>query len=141
MLVGPQAQVNSACINNCRPCNFCIIFSLCSVAKQIAPSDADQDLDLNTNLFVMYGVGPTGTGAQALAQHGLGPGLNPLLSQNRFIPAVDAGGDVPFPTVNLLRAHGILMLITWPLLAVSGIFFAAWMRPALPNGEWFKVFL
>ena len=39
----------------------------------------------------------------------------------------------------LLRAHGIIMLIAWPLLAVSGIFFAAWMRPALPNGEWFQV--
>ena len=114
---------------------------MCSVAKQIAPSDADQDLNLNADLFVMYGVGPTGSGAQALQAHNLGPGANPLLSQGRFNPTADAGGDVPFPTVNLLRAHGILMLITWPLLAVSGIFFAAWMRPALPNGEWFKVHL
>ena len=111
-----------------------------SVAKQIAPGDADQDLNLNDNLFVMYGVGPTGSGAGSLPPHALGPGGNPLLSQGRFNPVLDAGGDVPFPTVNLLRAHGILMLITWPLLAVSGIFFAAWMRPALPNGEWFKVY-
>ena len=31
------------------------------------------------------------------------------------------------------------MIIAWPLLAVTAIFFAAWMRPALPNGEWFQV--
>ena len=117
----------------------CYFLFVCSVAKQIAPSDANQDLNLNADLFVMYGVGPTGSGAQALQAHNLGPGANPILSQGRFNPTADAGGDVPFPTVNLLRAHGILMLITWPLLAVSGIFFATWMRPALPNGEWFKV--
>ena len=39
----------------------------------------------------------------------------------------------------LIRAHGILMLIAWPMLAVTAIFFAAWMKPALPNGEWFQV--
>ena len=31
------------------------------------------------------------------------------------------------------------MLIAWPLLAFTAIFFAAWMKPALPNGEWFQV--
>ena len=111
----------------------------CRVAKQIAPSDANQDLNLNSPLFIMYGVGPNGNGANSLPPHNLGPGSNPILSQGRFNAALDAGGDNPFPTVNLLRAHGIIMLITWPLLAVSGIFFAMWMRPALPNGEWFKV--
>ena len=87
----------------------------------------------------MYGVGPTGTGDQALAIHNTGAG-NPLLSEQRVNPAVDAGNLAnDFPRAQLLRAHGILMLIAWPLLAVSGIFFAAWMRPALPNGEWFQV--
>ena len=140
-------QVKLSCqINQCvyTLANDCFTFlSVCSVAKQIAPSDADQDLDLSTRLFVMYGTGPTGSGAQSLLPHNLGnaddASANPLRSQGRFNAAADAGGDVPFPTVNLLRAHGILMLISWPLLAVSGIFFAAWMRPAMPNGEWFKV--
>ena len=109
------------------------------MAKQIAPGDVDTDLDLNNDLFVLYGVGPTGTGAAALLPHNLGPGGNPLVSGGRVNAVADAGAAVPFPTVNLLRAHGILMLISWPLLAISGIFFAAWMRPALPNGEWFKV--
>ena len=88
----------------------------------------------------MYGVGPTGTGAAHLESHLTGAGNNPLLSPQRLNPTVDVanvGND--FPMVQLLRAHGILMLIAWPLLAVSGIFFAAWMRPALPNGEWFQV--
>ena len=39
----------------------------------------------------------------------------------------------------LVRAHGILMIIAWPVLAMTAIFFAAWMKPALPNGEWFQV--
>ena len=32
------------------------------------------------------------------------------------------------------------MILSWPLLVVAAIFFAAWMKPALPNGEWFQVF-
>ena len=87
----------------------------------------------------MYGVGLTGTGAASLPIHRTGAG-NPLLSQQTVNPAEDIGNvGNDFPRAQLLRAHGILMLIAWPLLAVSGIFFAAWMRPALPNGEWFKV--
>ena len=54
----------------------------CSVSKQIAPRDpAPQDLDLNTNLFVLWGVSdsvsqrsPTG----GLATHR--PGSNPAAS-------------------------------------------------------------
>ena len=87
----------------------------------------------------MYGVGPTGSGAGSLLPHNFGPGANPIVSGARVNVSGDVGGVNPFPTVDLLRAHGIIMLIAWPLLAISGIFFAAWMRPALPNGEWFKV--
>ena len=88
----------------------------------------------------MYGVGQMGSGAQALNSHVLGAGGNPLLSADRVNAVVDSGDlGNDFPMVQLLRAHGILMLIAWPLLAISGIFFAAWMRPALPNGEWFQV--
>ena len=114
--------------------------NFCSVAKEIIASGSDEDLNLNVGLFVMFGVGQTGTGEAALASHNFGEEI-PQLSQQRVNPAVD-GGNITgsdFPMVPLLRAHGILMLIAWPLLAVSGIFFAAWMRPALPNGEWFQV--
>ena len=30
------------------------------------------------------------------------------------------------------------MVIAWPLLAVTAIFFAAWMKPALQEGKWFQ---
>jgi len=52
---------------------------------------------------------------------------------------VGVGEDIV--KVILIRAHGILMIIAWPILAVTAIFFAAWMnsKPALPNGEWFQV--
>ena len=114
--------------------------SCCRFAKRIAATDANQDLNLNADLFVMYGVGPTGSGAQALNSHVQGAAGNPLLSADRVNAMVDSGDlGENFPMVQLLRAHGILMLIAWPLLAISGIFFAAWMRPALPNGEWFQV--
>ena len=29
------------------------------------------------------------------------------------------------------------MTIAWLALAMSGAFFAAWMKPVFPNGEWF----
>ena len=31
------------------------------------------------------------------------------------------------------------MITAWILLATSAVFFAAWMKPILPNGEWFQV--
>ncbi len=31
------------------------------------------------------------------------------------------------------------MILSWILLASTGIFFASWMKPILPNGEWFQV--
>ncbi len=66
------------------------------------------------------------------------------ISDRRYNPSTSSafvGGNV-FDTVhkpNLIRAHGILMIIAWPVLAVLGIFFAAFMKPSLPNGEWFQV--
>jgi len=32
---------------------------------------------------------------------------------------------------------GILMVIAWPMLAWLGIGMARYIKPALPNGEWF----
>ena len=34
---------------------------------------------------------------------------------------------------------GIIMIFSWPMLAVTAIFFPAWLKPALPEGEWFQV--
>ena len=30
------------------------------------------------------------------------------------------------------------MIIAWPLIGIIGMFFASWMKPALPNGEWLQ---
>ena len=108
------------------------------VAKKIAPSGAGEDLDLNNDYYVLYGRRRRASSrAGSLMQHE----TNPLIS-SRVVNVVTAGGSVGaqlFPTQPLLRFHGILMIIAWPLLALCGIFFASWMRPALPNGEWFQV--
>ena len=41
--------------------------------------------------------------------------------------------------LNDLFHKGIFMITAWILLAGTGIFFASWMKPTLPNGEWFQV--
>ncbi len=30
------------------------------------------------------------------------------------------------------------MTVAWPFLAVIGIFFSAWTKPAFPKGQWFQ---
>ena len=51
------------------------LFSHCRVAKQIRASGTGEDLDLDTDLFVMFGVHPEGEeGFGALGVHATGPG-------------------------------------------------------------------
>ena len=79
--------------------------------------------------------------AGRLGMHPMGSG-NPLISDSTANPVrdeVDIGADIDEDRIRLTRAHGILMIIAWPVLAVTAIFFAAWMRPALPNGQWFQI--
>lgn len=99
-----------------------------------------QDLDLNNNYYALYGRRMAASGAGALIPHEMGQN-NPSISSVTVNPVTTGGsvGAQTFPTQQLLRFHGILMIIAWPLLALCGIFFASWMRPALPNGEWFQV--
>ncbi len=87
----------------------------------------------------MFGVGPT-AGATSFPAHNLGVGNNPTVTGGRVNAVTDSGDVQGDPTREMLiRAHGILMIIAWPVMAVTAIFFAAWMRPALPNGQWFQV--
>lgn len=71
-----------------------------------------------------------------------GSGPNPSVSAAQTNPTRNTGavGTSSFQQVKdgLVRTHGIFMLIAWPLLANTAIFLAAYMRPALPNGEWFQ---
>ena len=66
--------------------------------------------------------------------------ITPTISKKQYNPASD-GGEIGVKTLKerLITAHGILMLVAWPMLSFTAIFFAAWMKPALPNGQWFQV--
>ena len=111
-----------------------------SVAKKIAATNdtsAPVNVDLNSDLYILYGRRIGDSGAGVLFQHE----KNPTISARRHNPVTDGarGNGDKFPQIPLIRAHGALMLIAWPLLGVCGIFFASWMRQALPKGQWFKV--
>lgn len=80
------------------------------------------------------------SGKGELFSHETGPGDIPQLSDEPLNPlTLSAALDDSFPTSILLQAHGIIMIITWSMLAATGIFFASWMRSAFPKGEWFQV--
>ncbi|XP_064386733.1 uncharacterized protein LOC135335239 isoform X2 [Halichondria panicea] len=116
----------------------------CTVSKRIAPSGA-QDLDLSQPLFVIYArrleASPS---LDTIATHTSGGIAVRGATPSRLLATNSTGTaeENIFDTVhrpNLIRAHGVFMIIAWPLLAVTAIFFATFMRPALPNGEWFQV--
>ena len=65
---------------------------------------------------------------------------DPTVSNSPVNPVTSVGKvGVDIVSANLIRAHGILMIIAYPVLAVTAIFIVTWMKPALPNGEWFQV--
>ena len=117
---------------------------VCRFTRRVVGTDLDapvQDLDLNNPYYVMYGTLDGGVASSgSFSSHTQGGGRIPRLSA-QLVSAVADAGEVQQDNVRrqLTQAHGILMLIAWPLMAVSAIFFAAWMRPALPNGEWFQI--
>ena len=85
-----------------------INISCCRFSKRIAATDPNQDLDLNADLFVMYGVGPDGSGAQALSSHIQGAAGNPLLSVDRVNAVVD-NGDL----IDDFRVTVLIILVIW----------------------------
>ncbi len=115
------------------------------VAKRIAPSGAGEDLDLNNTLSVIFARRvAASTQLNSLSSHAGGGSAVRGVSANQLAitTGMDTAGGSVFDAVhkpNLIRAHGIFMIIAWPLLAGIAIFFAMFMRPALPNGEWFQV--
>ena len=66
----------------------------------------------------------------------------PSMSNGKYNPLTD-DGYIGVNTLKdtLLAVHGILMLVAWPMLSFTAILFAAWMKPALPNGQWFQVLI
>jgi hypothetical protein len=92
---------------------------------------------------VLYGWSNGNPATARLTTHKVGGAPNPAISANQINVAnttgVQSAGDFDRVRIILIQAHGTLMLIAWPLLATTAIFFASYMRPALPNGEWFQV--
>ena len=114
--------------------------------RSIAGSNDPKSLNLNDSYYVMYGRSSgkiADDGTLKYHQTSGGANLNPKMSESLVNPTNDTGSQTPesFDRIKkiLIQSHGILMLLAWPLLASNGIFFASFMRPALPNGEWFQV--
>lgn len=113
--------------------------------KKIAPSDPEpEDIDLDSDVFIMYGSTSHTSLGQALSSHRSSASFNrweqyrnPYLTEHQFNPAKDVGGALP--STRLLRAHGVIMMVAWPLLAVTAIFLATWMKVYVPKGRWLQV--
>ena len=109
-----------------------------SIAKKIVAVDPPPvDVNLDSDIYILFGRRKTASVADKLLIHE----EFPKISAKRYNPVRDdaKGKEDNFPKLPLVRAHGVLMLIAWPLFGMSGIFFAAWMQPALPKGQWFQV--
>eukprot|EP00731_Ephydatia_muelleri_P023075 Em0015g658a len=115
----------------------------CSFSRLIDTGDFLHDKNLNDSYYLLYAVVDTKPGSTlGLSRHSQTP-----MKTSTPVNIVSAKGSAPvamsFPKEALTKVHAILMLITWPLLATTGIFFAAWMKPALPPpplpATWFKI--
>lgn len=138
-------------VNNSAP------LALSSFSRLIEGVDpCPQDLPLDQSYYLEFGVGDRGRGKAILSVNYFTSLLffpdnvsvsrfhrheqNPQISSREYNLATQSG-EIGRDTLkrDLITAHAVLMLVAWPLLAFTGIFFAAWMRPALPNGQWFQV--
>ena len=109
--------------------------------KRILPSDGF-DIDLDQDLYALYGHRSRNSSALlTIGPHDFDP--LPEISSKKMNAVRDGGspggGDFEIIRQRLIKAHGILMIIAWPMLAVTAIFFPLFMRPALPKGQWFQV--
>ena len=120
----------------------------------------EEDKDLDGNYFMMFGAVDAGglRTDQSHVYHQLCPSplvafsnestsvsyhvaQNPYISTTAINPTNSSGSVTPTfgTTGSLTRVHGILMIAAWPMMAATSIFFAAWMRPALPASVGFLV--
>ena len=109
-----------------------------SIAKRIVSIDPPPvNVNLNSSVYILFGRRVTSSAEDYLLPHE----DFPQISTKKYDPVKDKtkGEGDNFPKLPLVRAHGTLMLIAWPLFGVCGVFFASWMRPALPKGQWFQV--
>ena len=144
------------------PPPFLSPFALHRFSRAIRTDDGpgEEDKDLDGNYFMMFGAVDAGglRTDQSDVYHQLCP--SPLIAfsnestsvsyhvaQNPYISTTvinltnSSGSATPTfgTTGSLTRVHGILMIAAWPMMATTSIFFAAWMRPALPASVGFLV--
>ena len=112
------------------------MYSYIRFTRTVNGGNSTEDFTLDDDYYVLFGRGKRDPQEGRLSYH---QGSTPSVSKNQFNPYQDSG-DQGEDTLKgrLVRAHGILMLLAWPLLASTGIFLAAFMRPALPEGRWFQ---
>ena len=67
-----------------------------------------------------------------IMQHTTLPCISSLIEFGEF-----TSGTVNVPNFSLLKAHALLMILTWQVLIAFGIFMARYTKQSLPNGEWF----
>ena len=64
--------------------------------------------------------------------------INPVNSSNDEAAITQEFSETIVRT--LTKTHGILMIIAWPILVGTAIYFSAYMKPVLSKkGEWFYV--
>jgi hypothetical protein len=110
----------------------------CTVRRAITTGDTTDDIQLDQPAFFLFAFGT--------AQGGPSDGLNYHGPSSRFVSGspltATQSGDVGVaadPTEPFIKAHGILMIWAWVLLAATAIFYARFTRPAYVTGQWFEV--
>ncbi|KAH3870752.1 putative ferric-chelate reductase 1 isoform X2 [Dreissena polymorpha] len=102
--------------------------------RKRAASDASTFFDLNSDFTLFYAIGSASSGI--LIKHSASPLVSSQVADFQSIQEIGGsrtGG-------NLVKAHGILMVIAWMLLASFGIFSARFYKDVWPEGfEWFSL--
>lgn len=105
----------------------------CLFSRAIKTNDSDGDKYLDKEYYMMFGAvdASFSNGSTSLSYH---VAQNPYISTVPINPANSSGKVYSTFGITgcLTRVHGILMVAAWPMMAATSIFFAVWMRPALP---------
>ncbi|XP_064386742.1 putative ferric-chelate reductase 1 [Halichondria panicea] len=112
----------------------------CKVIKRILPSD-EFDINLNQDLYVLFGKrSKNASTLDILNAHDFAhlPEISDKKINITYGNGTATGENKDFENA-LVKTHASLMLITWPLLVVTAIFFPVFMKPALPSGGWFQI--
>ncbi|XP_065905952.1 putative ferric-chelate reductase 1 [Dysidea avara] len=100
----------------------------------VLPGSETLDLNLNSSHYIMIGTGLPDAGS-SFPRHD----RNPQVSTSEVNLAREFSVDFDYAKIPLIKTHGVLMIVAWPVLAYLGMTMARFMKPALPNGGWFQL--